>query len=92
MQKYSSVMDIDTDTLLNLCKMSPECVPISKVGTCLAAMQSESDRGKLISSLTRRKPRSERERITLLYYATTYGIGGVLFVDALGGYKGQRLC
>lgn len=92
MQKYSSIMDIDTDTLLNLCKMSPECVPISKVGTCLDAMTSEEERSRLISSLTRRKPRSERERAILLYYATTYGIGGVLFIDALGGFEGQRPC
>ena len=85
-------MDIDTDTLLNLCKMSPECVPISKIGRCLDAMDCTQSRDRLISSLTKRKPRSERERQILLYYATTYGIGGVLFIDALGGYEGQRPC
>lgn len=84
-------MEIDDKTLINLYKISPDMVPLLKVKDCLKLLTGD-DREKLIRSLTRRAPRTESERRTLLYYASTHGIGGLLFIDALGGFKNQRPC
>ncbi len=84
-------MDIEDKTLIKLCRISPEMVPLSKIGVCLPLLDSEGKQ-RLLGSLTKRRPRSDRERRILLYYASHHGVGGVLFIDALGGFEGLRPC
>lgn len=85
-------MDIDDETLVKLCAIAPENVPITKIARCLRLLSDQSRKDRLVQSLTRRRPRNDRERRVLLYYASTYGIGGLLFIEALGGFEGQRPC
>ena len=86
---YIFVMEMDDDTLKALFKIGPESVPLTKVARCTRLLGKE-DRKTLIRSLTKRRYRNDREREVLLHYAKSEGIGGVLFIDALGGFEGQR--
>ena len=91
LQTYSKEMDIDDQTLAKLSRISPHLVPITKIGRCLKLLD-DVERIELLSSLTKRRPRNDRERRILLFYAQISGAGGLLFIDALGGFEGQRLC
>lgn len=84
-------MDIPDDMLCKMFRADPVLVPLVRIGRCMMLLD-EQDRQVLLDSLTRRKPQTDRERRILLHYALTEGIGGVLFVDALGGFQGLRPC
>ena len=83
-------MDVTDETLLRLYRISPLNVPITKIGRCLDLL-SDDDRGQLIRSLGKRRPRSDRERQVLLHYALTKGVGGLAFIDYLGGFDQTSL-
>ncbi|MDX5412780.1 MAG: hypothetical protein LPK02_07010 [Rhodobacterales bacterium] len=79
------------ETLLHLFRLNPRMIPITKIGQCMALLDADG-RKVLLRSLTQRKPSTARERDILLHYALAEGIGGVLFVDALGGFEGLKAC
>jgi len=83
-------MDIEDKTITKLCKISPDLVPTTMIGRCLKILDDIEDRQRLLRSITKRRPRNEMERRVLLYYASTTGIGGLMFIDMLGGFKDQR--
>lgn len=85
-------MHVDDSTLIRLSKMSPELVPLTKVDRCLSLLDGDEEAtSDLVRSLTKRRPRNDRERRLLLSYALRYKIGGVLFVDYLGGFTEQAV-
>lgn len=88
---YKDFMELSDATLVNLYRIDPANVPITKIGRCLGLL-SEEDGEALMRSLTRRRPRNDIEREILLHFALTKGIGGLLFVNALGGFRDLPRC
>ena len=84
-------MDIDDQILRRMARLEPLCVPISKIGRCLALLDGE-DREKLRASISKRRPKTDEDRLELLQLALRERAGGILFVDRLGGFEGQRPC
>ena len=82
-------MDMSDDTLLALFRTSPINVPTTMMARC-ARLLDEGATSRLIRTATQRRPRNERERQILLHYAMNKGVGGVLFIDSLDGFSGQR--
>lgn len=84
-------MDIPDDMLLRMVRLDPVCVPITKIGRCLRITQG-SDRDKILASITKRRPRNDRERQSLLALSLATGVGGIAFVDSLSGFEGLTRC
>lgn len=80
-------MDLSDDDLLMLFRVDPINVPTTMICRCLHLLHAEGDRSRLIRSVTRRRPRTERERLILLHYALNHKMGGVAFIDMLGGFS-----
>jgi len=84
-------MDIPDDLLVAMFRVDARNVPITMIGRCLRLLDDE-DRGVLIASITQRRPRNDLERETLLSLALNRRVGGVLFVEKLGGFDKQQPC
>jgi len=84
-------MEMSDADLVSLYRINPINVPIGMIGRCVRLLPEE-DQTLLVRSVTRRRPRNAQERRILLHYAITKRVGGLLFIDALGGFKGPRPC
>lgn len=82
-------MDIDDDMIRRMVRLEPRMLPICMIARGLRVLEGD-ERDRLVASIVRRKPRNDRDRRTLLTLSLATGVGGLLFVDLLGGFERQR--
>ena len=84
---YCAVMD--NEIIKQLVRSKPDAVPTGQIPRALRQCD-ESQKMALLETVARRKPKSEHERSILLSLALRHKIGGILFLDMLGAFRGQR--